>query len=72
MRRLLADAGKVDVPGLYISRGCTYFWETVPYLGRDAKRVEDVGSQGADHSADAVRYGCLRRRSECNIMPLNL
>jgi len=63
MRRLLADAGKPDVPGLYISRGCTYFWETVPYLGRDVKRVEDVDSSGADHAADAVRYGCLRQRN---------
>lgn len=65
MRRLLSDAGKPDVPGLYISRGCEYFWETVPYLGRDQKRVEDVDSQGADHAADAVRYGCLRQRMEC-------
>jgi hypothetical protein len=60
MRRLLSDAGKPDVPGLYISPGCIYFWETVPYLGRDIRRVEDVDSQGPDHSADAVRYGCLR------------
>jgi hypothetical protein len=72
MRRLLADAGKPDVPGLYISRGCTYFWETVPYLGRDQKRVEDVDSQGADHAADAVRYGCLRQRSEMKVSPLNI
>ncbi|MFA7597394.1 MAG: phage terminase large subunit [Novosphingobium sp.] len=61
MRRLLADAGKPDVPGLYISRACEYFWSTVPYLARDQKRVEDVDSSGPDHAADAVRYGCLRR-----------
>ena len=61
MRRLLADAGKPDVPGLYISRACEYFWATVPYLARDQKRVEDVDSSGPDHAADAVRYGCLRR-----------
>lgn len=64
MRRLLQDAGKPDVPGLYISRGCTYFWSTVPFLGRDIKRVEDVDSHGPDHAADAVRYGCLRLRHE--------
>jgi hypothetical protein len=64
VRRMLADAGKPDVPGLYIARTCAYFWETVPYLGRDQKRVEDVDSSGPDHAADAVRYGCLRRRSE--------
>lgn len=61
MRRLLADAGKPDVPGLYISRACEYFWSTVPYLARDMKRVEDVDSTGPDHAADAVRYGILRR-----------
>lgn len=61
MRRLLADAGKPDVPGLYVSRACEYFWATVPYLARDQKRVEDVDSSGPDHGADAVRYGCLRR-----------
>lgn len=64
MRRLLADAGKPDVPGLYVARTCSYFWETVPYLGRDPKRVEDVDSSGPDHAADAVRYGCLREPSE--------
>lgn len=62
MRRLLSDAGKPDKPGLYISRTCEYFWSTVPYLARDVKRVEDVDSSGADHAADAVRYGCLRLR----------
>jgi hypothetical protein len=61
MRRMLADAGKPDVPGLYIARTCSYFWETVPYLGRDQKRVEDVDSASPDHAADAVRYGCLRQ-----------
>jgi hypothetical protein len=61
MRRLLADAGKPDKPGLYVSRGCAYFWASVPYLARDQKRVEDVDSSGPDHAADAVRYGCLRR-----------
>ncbi len=64
MRRLLADAGKPDVPGLYIARTCSYFWETVPYLGRDQKRVEDVDSSGPDHAADCVRYACLKQRSE--------
>jgi hypothetical protein len=61
MRRLLADAGKPDVPGLYISRSCEYFWATVPYLARDDRRVEDVDSSGPDHAADATRYGLLRQ-----------
>lgn len=67
MRRLLADAGKPDRPGLYVTRGCEYFWSTVPYLARDQKRVEDVDSSGPDHAADAVRYGCLRHRMAMSI-----
>jgi hypothetical protein len=62
MRRLLQDAGKPDMPGLYIARHCEYFWSTVPYLGRDPRYVEDLDSRGPDHAADAVRYGCLRER----------
>jgi hypothetical protein len=62
MKRLLADAGQPDTPGLYIARHCEYFWSTVPYLARDFKRVEDVDSRGPDHAADAVRYGCLHQR----------
>ena len=61
MRRLLQDAGKPDVPGLYVCRGCEYFWATVPTLGRDPRRVEDLDSRGPDHAADAIRYGCLRQ-----------
>lgn len=72
MRRLLADAGKPDVPGLYISRRCEYFWQTVPNLGRDPKRIEDVDSQGIDHAADAVRYGCLWQDRRVTIKPLRL
>jgi hypothetical protein len=60
MRRMLADAGKPDVPGLYVSRACDYFWQTVPYLARDHKRIEDVDSSGPDHGADAIRYGINR------------
>ncbi|BAP13791.1 hypothetical protein AS19_09400 [Alcanivorax sp. NBRC 101098] len=58
MRRLLADAGKPDVPGLYVSRNCRIWWETVPSLPRDPRNPEDVDSTSADHAADASRYGC--------------
>jgi len=70
MRRLLEDAGKPDVPGLYISRGCEYFWATVPYLARCPKKVEDVDSTGPDHGADAVRYGCLHRGSGMKLVEI--
>ena len=59
MRRMLADAAKLDRAGLYISRSCDYFWATVPYLARDQKRIEDVDTTGPDHAADAVRYGLM-------------
>jgi len=63
MRRLLQDAGKPDVPGLYIARNCEYFWSTVPFLGRDPKKTDDVDSRAADHAADACRYGVLRKKN---------
>ena len=59
MKRLLADAGKPDKPGLYISRACEYWWQTVPYLTHDQKRREDLDSTQPDHGADACRYGLL-------------
>lgn len=62
MRRLLQDAGKPDMPGLYIARHCEYFWQTVPYLARDPRRVEDLDSRGPDHAADAARYATLHQR----------
>lgn len=59
MRRLLAAAGQPDLPGLYVSRKCQIWWQTVPALPRDARNPEDVDSTAADHAADACRYGCL-------------
>lgn len=71
MRRLLASAGQPDVPGLYVSRACEYFWQTVPYLARDERRVEDVDTKGPDHGADAVRYGVLRLREQTQAFKLS-
>ncbi len=71
MRRLLADAGKPDVPGLYISRSCEYFWGTIPYLARDPRRIEDLDSRGPDHGADACRYGILYQRLKSKIANLS-
>ena len=59
MRRLLADAGEPDKPGLYVSERCEYWLATVPFLDRDPRRPEDVDTTQADHAADACRYGCL-------------
>ena len=66
----LADTGKPDVPSLYVSRACEYFWATVPYLVRDQKPVEDVDSRKLDHGADAVRYGCLHRDHKIKLVKI--
>jgi len=63
MRRMLEAAGKPDLPGLYVSRACTYWWETVPVLPRDPRRAEDVDSRAPDHAADATRYALLEERA---------
>ncbi len=60
MRRLLANAGQPDVAGLYVSRLCTTWWETVPNLPRDPRHPEDVDSTAADHAADACRYALVQ------------
>ena len=72
MRRLLQDAGKPYIAGLYIARHCEYFWETVPSLGRDPRRPEDLDSRGPDHAAVAIRYGCLRRNMKVTTQPLTM
>ena len=58
LRRYMADAG-TDKPGLYISRSCSYLWQTLPFLPRDPRRPEDLDSSAPDHGADALRYGLL-------------
>ncbi|WP_100259711.1 phage terminase large subunit [Qipengyuania seohaensis] len=59
MRTLLSQAGQPDLPGLYISRLCTYAWETLPVIPRDPRDPEDLDSDAPDHAADAIRYGCI-------------
>jgi hypothetical protein len=64
MRRMLADAGSPDTPGLYVSRACTYWWNTVPVLARDPRKLDDVDTRSADHAADASRYALNRQPRE--------
>lgn len=70
MRTLLQNAGKPDVPGLYIARHCEYFWETAPILGRDPRRPEDLDSRMPDHGVDAIRYGLLRQSGSVRQVPV--
>jgi hypothetical protein len=62
MREMLNNAslGRVDKPGLYISDKCVYGWETLPFLARSMRNPEDLEGV-ADHFADCVRYGLLRK-----------
>ncbi len=59
MRSLFSQAGSPDLPGLYLSRACTYAWATLPSLERNPRNPEDMRSDGPDHGADALRYGLL-------------
>jgi hypothetical protein len=70
MRTMLAAAGKPDVPGLYVSRACSYWWETIPVLPRDPRRPEDVDSRAADHAADACRYALTNSGPTVHVEPL--
>jgi hypothetical protein len=70
MRTLLAQAGMTDRPGLYVSRACSGFWATVPYVARDERRREDVDTRGADHWADAARYSLQAQRDAVGIVNL--
>lgn len=67
MRTMLQNAGKPDKPGLYIARNCEYFWATVPFLGRDQRKTQDVDTKGPDHAADACRYGLLRQKNTVTV-----
>ena len=71
MRTLLANAGQPDVPGLYVSRACAYWCQTVPFLPRDPRRPDDLASNGPDHAADATRYACLHERQQMQKMQLS-
>lgn len=62
MRTLLSQAGKPDLPGLYLSRNCRYAWDTLPTIPRDPRDPEDLDSDAPDHAADALRYGVIWQR----------
>jgi hypothetical protein len=70
MRTLLANAGKPDVAGLYVSRACRYWWETVPVLPRDPRRREDCDTRGPDHAADACRYAVTHEQRPATVTEL--
>jgi hypothetical protein len=46
---------------LYFFSTCVHSIRTIPLLQHDTGRPEDVDTDGEDHAADAVRYGCMSR-----------
>lgn len=57
--------GDVDwstgVPMIYFFETCAGAIGEIPGLQHDRLRPEDVDTDGVDHAADSVRYGCLSR-----------
>lgn len=49
-------AGWETCPLLHVFSTCTNLTRTLPNLGRDKARPEDVDTHGEDHAADALRY----------------
>lgn len=59
MREMLTNALEANgKPGLWVSRQCAGFWETVPTLPRDPLNAEDVDTRAIDHWGDGARYAC--------------
>lgn len=52
------DTGR---PMLYIFSTCTHLIRTLPALQHDEHKPEDVDTDGEDHAADSLRYGCMAR-----------
>ena len=46
---------------LYAAYECEDFWRTMPTLQHDETNPEDLDTDGEDHIADEVRYGCMSR-----------
>jgi hypothetical protein len=48
-------------PQLFLFSTCTHTIRTLPALQHDPQRAEDVDTDGEDHAADTLRYGCMSR-----------
>lgn len=72
VRTMLRQAGSPDVPGLYVTSNCTYFWKVFPTIPRDPRKLWDVDTKSNDHIADAIRYGVLSRKTSSDeFIPVN-
>lgn len=53
--------GDDDGPQLLVFSTAVDLIRTLPALQHDEDRLEDLDSEGEDHAADALRYGCMSR-----------
>lgn len=54
--------GHDDKPMFYVvGVACPNLVRTLPSLQHDAKKPEDVNTEGDDHCGDTARYGCMSR-----------
>lgn len=53
--------GDGDRPGLFFFDTCRDLIRTLPALQHDADMAEDLDTEGEDHAADTLRYGCMSR-----------
>lgn len=68
MRIMLTPDEKGHVK-LTFDPSCKYSIRTIPALIHDATKVEDLDTDGEDHSADDVRYGIMSRPLGVTSMP---
>lgn len=61
MKTALANAGTSQTqPGLFFTPRADYALQTIPFIPRDPKRIDDVSSGSFDHACDALRYSLIR------------
>lgn len=60
MKTALANAGVSRTqPGLFFTPRADYALQTVPFIPRDPRRVDDLATGTFDHACDAIRYGLI-------------
>jgi hypothetical protein len=53
--------GQDDKAMLVLFSTCSHSIRTFPLLQHDEKNPEDINTEGDDHCADMIRYGCMSR-----------
>lgn len=67
MRQMMAQARPEqpglprEKPGLFVCDRCAQFQDTVPYLPRLDKDMDDIDTEAEDHIADETRYRARRK-----------